>query len=49
MVSVPHILPIVAGNLIREGRIDEDRIHDKEATKKEYEEYIFVEHMKLDQ
>ena len=42
MVSVPNILPIVAGNKIREGRVDEDRTDDEEVIEKEYEAYIFL-------
>ena len=50
MVSVPHVLPIVAGNSIREGRADEDRTYNKEIVKKEYEAYIFfVKYMELAQ
>ena len=48
MVSVPHILPIVAGNSIREGSADEDRTDDEKVIEKEYEAYIyFAKHMEL--
>ena len=48
MVSVPHILPIVAVNSIIEGRADKFRTHNEDVIKKECEAYtFFAKHMEL--
>ena len=50
MFRVPHIIPIVSGNSIREGRANEDRTDEEDVIEKEYETFIcFEKHMGLAQ